>query len=446
VTDVVLGHLRNRGSAGFGVGGIGIDVFSRLIVVGWRAFSSMSGELTLDALEQALWAQDRSGEQIHHSDPGSQHLATRFCKRLAEEGIDPYMGSVGDSYDNAIAASIIGLFKTEVNRSGCPWRSIESVEYANHVGGLVQQPAIARTGNRQRLRDHGNWTGYGGKLDLAKPTRVPNPRYTRPDGLRREDFAFGFCSPSPWFYQANFIGSHDPYWPPPEYAERYRDAPVPGAIPVDLDGKPAWVGRRFITDDSASIAFVRRQYSACIESIDAWVGRMLDVLEEGAMLDNTVVIFTSDHGDMLGDFGLFTKRVAYEASVRVPLIVSGEGVPAGSTSDALVEWFDLNPTICELADLPPQESINARSLAPILRGTGTTHREHVLSALYNFRAVRSRRWKYVRDVNDTAELYDLESDPLKRENLIGRDGEPAARARELSQVLEMRWRQGMWRR
>ncbi len=106
-----------------------IDVFARMIV-GWRVSSSMSGELTLDALEQALWARDRNGELIHHSDRGSQYLAIRYSERLAEEGIDPSVGSVGDSYDNAMAESIIGLFKAEVIRPKGPWRGLEAVEYA----------------------------------------------------------------------------------------------------------------------------------------------------------------------------------------------------------------------------------------------------------------------------------------------------------------------------
>jgi len=106
-----------------------IDVYSRMIV-GWRVSTSMSAELTLDALEQALWAREVKGRLIHHSDRGSQYLSIRYSERLAEVGIDPSVGSAGDSYDNALAESIIGLFKTEViNRRG-PWRNLEAVEYA----------------------------------------------------------------------------------------------------------------------------------------------------------------------------------------------------------------------------------------------------------------------------------------------------------------------------
>ena len=106
-----------------------IYVFSPMIV-GWRVSRSMSGELTLDALEQALWDRDRDGELIHHSDRGSQYLAIRYSERLAEEGIQPSVGSVGDSYDNAMAESIIGLYKTEVIERCAPWRGLDPVEYA----------------------------------------------------------------------------------------------------------------------------------------------------------------------------------------------------------------------------------------------------------------------------------------------------------------------------
>ncbi len=85
-----------------------IDVFSR-IIVGWRVAPSMSGEQTLDGLEQAPWTRDRNGGLVHHSDHKSQYLAIRYTERPAEEGIDPSVGTVGDSYDNAMAESIIGL-------------------------------------------------------------------------------------------------------------------------------------------------------------------------------------------------------------------------------------------------------------------------------------------------------------------------------------------------
>ena len=108
-----------------------IDAFARRIV-GWRASSSLRSDLALDALEQALYdRQDAAAERlVHHSDRGVQYLSIRYTERLAEAGIEPSVGSKGDSYDNALAESVIGLFKTEVIRRRGPWRCLEDVEFA----------------------------------------------------------------------------------------------------------------------------------------------------------------------------------------------------------------------------------------------------------------------------------------------------------------------------
>lgn len=106
-----------------------IDVFARRIV-GWRVSNSMRTEFALDALEQALRARPHREHLVHHSDRGSQYLSIRCTERLVEAGIDPSVGSTGDSYDNAMAESVIGLYKTEVIRRRGPWRGIENVEFA----------------------------------------------------------------------------------------------------------------------------------------------------------------------------------------------------------------------------------------------------------------------------------------------------------------------------
>jgi putative transposase len=108
-----------------------IDAYARRIV-GWRVSSNLRTDLALDALEQAIHdRQPGDGDGlVHHSDRGGQYLAIRYTERLAEAGIEPSVGSVGDSYDNALAESVIGLFKTEVIRRRGPWRSIDDVEFA----------------------------------------------------------------------------------------------------------------------------------------------------------------------------------------------------------------------------------------------------------------------------------------------------------------------------
>jgi putative transposase len=106
-----------------------IDVFSRKIV-GWRASASMRTDLVLDALEQALHARRDRDVLVHHSDRGVPYLSIRYTERLAEAGVHASVGTTGDSYDNAMAESIIGLFKTEVIRRRGPWRNLEMVEFA----------------------------------------------------------------------------------------------------------------------------------------------------------------------------------------------------------------------------------------------------------------------------------------------------------------------------
>jgi putative transposase len=111
-----------------------IDAYSRRIL-GWRAATSMRTSLVLDALEHAVWVRQREGVTdlaglIHHHDAGSQYTSIAFTERLAEAGIDPSVGSVGDAYDNALAESVIGLFKTELIRPGGPWHTVEQVEIA----------------------------------------------------------------------------------------------------------------------------------------------------------------------------------------------------------------------------------------------------------------------------------------------------------------------------
>jgi putative transposase len=108
-----------------------IDIFARRIV-GWRVAASLHTDFVLDALEQAIYdrCRDDVGDLVHHSDRGTQYLSMRYTERLADAGIEPSVGSRGDSYDNALAESVIGLFKTEVIRRRGPWRSLDAVEFA----------------------------------------------------------------------------------------------------------------------------------------------------------------------------------------------------------------------------------------------------------------------------------------------------------------------------
>ncbi len=120
--------------SGFAYVAFVIDAYARRIL-GWRVAATMATTMVLDSIEHAIWTRTREGledlnEVVHHSDRGSQYTSIRFTERLAEAGIQPSVGAVGSSYDNALAESIIGLYKTELIKTGKPWRTVEDVEIA----------------------------------------------------------------------------------------------------------------------------------------------------------------------------------------------------------------------------------------------------------------------------------------------------------------------------
>ena len=133
-----------------------IDAYARRIV-GWRIGTTMSTQLVLDALEQAVWTRQREGSTLDsvvaHSDRGSQYTSIKYTERLAEAGIAASVGSVGDSYDNALAETINGLYKTEVIKPRRPWRTLDAVEYRHRgMGRLVQPPPPLRVLRRHPTR------------------------------------------------------------------------------------------------------------------------------------------------------------------------------------------------------------------------------------------------------------------------------------------------------
>jgi choline-sulfatase len=249
----------------------------------------------------------------------------------------------------------------------------------------------------------------------------------------------------PFYMFVSFQSPHDPFDAPGELAEHYRDTDVPEPIPPAMEGKPARIQQRYRNMYSAAtlddVVLARRQYCGKVELIDRQVGKILDTMDRRGFLDNTIVVFASDHGEHLGDLGLFIKHTAYEPSLRVPLVVSGPGVEPGRT-DALVELFDINPTLVEMAGLPPQTDLDARSFAPLLRGQTSAHRDACVTVEGSYRAVRTQTHKYIETANQQAELYDVQADPGETHNLIENEREVA---RRLARRLRDRFVEGRWR-
>ena len=159
--------------SGFAYAALVIDAYSRFIV-GWRVSGSLRTDLALDALEQAIWARrpdtaDPDRRLVHHSDAGSQYLSIRYTNRLAEAGISPSVGSVGDSYDNALAESVIGLYKTELIRQRGPWKDRDQVEYATleYVDWFNHRRLLEPIGNIPPAEREDNYHRQQKRVQLA---------------------------------------------------------------------------------------------------------------------------------------------------------------------------------------------------------------------------------------------------------------------------------------
>lgn len=270
----------------------------------------------------------------------------------------------------------------------------------------------------------------------------------------------------PWLFSVNFFDPHNAFDPPMEYLERYlerlEEVPLPNYVPGETEDKPRFQRREHwraysqgwprpyeeMTQEDHQL--IRAAYWAMIDLIDAQVGRMLEALERTGQLENTIVIFTSDHGEMLGDHGIYLKGpYFYEPAIRVPLIISWPGViEEGPRSEALVELMDLAPTLLEAAGLELPPGMQAKSLWPLLRGESdlSHHREDVYCEYYNAMIsrksppayatmVRTRRYKLVAVHGwDEGELYDLEEDPNETHN---RWDDPAYRSVKMDMLKRL---------
>lgn len=279
------------------------------------------------------------------------------------------------------------------------------------------------------------------------PARIWLNADRRPAGVHEAD-AEGtwFATRSAEFLQANrhdrfllvvsFNEPHSPFEFPIEYEGRYHpaDMPLPARGSDDQRFMPAVFSDLTEADKRGIIA----AYYTSVEYLDRNVGRVMDELRRLDLLDSTLVIYTSDHGYLLGHHGRFEKHMMWEEAIRAPLVVSH--VPRfgrGRSTDALVELLDLAPTILETLALPPLPEAQGRSLLPLLDQEVDRHREHVFTVYFpdNKAMIRTERWKYIftsgtRDLwayetgrgapGRQERLYDMVGDPQEFHDLSGR--------------------------
>lgn len=260
----------------------------------------------------------------------------------------------------------------------------------------------------------------------------------------------------PWFASVHVFAPHPPFDPAPEYLERMKPGELPG--PLYRTGEEAEQERftkidhntmKPVAPGTYQARHMKAAYYAMIEHIDYELGRILDELEATGQRENTIVVFTSDHGEMMGDHCLRMKGCRFfEGAVRVPLMVSWPGrFRKGVRSDELVELTDVLPTLLEACGRTVPGHVEGKSLLGILRGTAAgRHREMVRSEYhdsatntYGSRAtmIRDERYKLVMyHGTGLGELFDLAEDPPEFRNLFEAEAGRAARGRMVEMMLD----------
>ncbi len=313
----------------------------------------------------------------------------------------------------------------------------------NHLGGPMPEMGILR-GTETPVRKTLTTSGPGQVAYQLHDEEVTAASVNFLDGIGREQRAG--LSPEPFSLTVGFMLPHPPYVPRQAAYERYRSRITLPRKPRPFDDERhpylrrwrAHTGSEAVTEEEARNT--RAAYWALVSEVDTMVGQILAALHANDLAQNTLVIYTSDHGDMLGEHGLWWKHVFYEESVRIPLIMAWPGVIApGVRSDRVVSALDVNATMLDALNAPALPHSPGRSLLGLVAeelvgaGRGTTTWEDLAFAEYcedqysppggaYQRMMRSGRWKLIDYDDDPPQLFNLAEDP---DELVDRAADPA---------------------
>lgn len=248
----------------------------------------------------------------------------------------------------------------------------------------------------------------------------------------------------PFFCYVAFTAPHDPRSPRPDYIDRYpaESLPLPGnfkklhpfafdELTVRDENLAPWPRTPEIIQ--ASIA----DYYALIDHLDEKIGEIIETLKKQGLLENTIIIYAADNGLAIGSHGLLGKQNLYEHSMKVPVIISGPGIPQHKVSDALVYLYDLFPTISNLCGLPAPKEIDGINLFPVIKGEKPDVRSSLYTAYRNtVRAVRTSDWKLIRypQINYT-QLFNLKTDPQEISN-VASDPDYKTKVNEMTELMQ----------
>lgn len=265
-------------------------------------------------------------------------------------------------------------------------------------------------------------------------------------GMAAEAWIDHYRGPEPFFLQVGFTGPHEPWDPLPRHLDLYADRELPPAVwrEGELDEKPpqqaaqqafhasTWHESQIQIGGASpeEIDHMRRHYYAKITTVDEQIGRVLEALERRGWLEDALIVFCSDHGELLGDHRLAYKWLMYDPVVHIPLMIRPPGGLEATTED-LVSLIDLGPTLLEAAQIAQPTYLEGRSLMPYLTQDEIEAREYVFCEDNYQIMMRSSVHKLVYYIGqEMGELYDLKTDPNELDNLWNR-----AEAQELKQTL-----------
>ncbi len=245
----------------------------------------------------------------------------------------------------------------------------------------------------------------------------------------------------PWFLQVSFTAPHDPLIMPPGFENVYGSEQIP--LPPNFLPQHPFDHGNLRGRDEMLLPFPRtpelvrdvlRMYYAVISHMDQQIGRILNALEQTGQADNTIVIFSSDHGLGVGSHGIRGKQNMYEHTAGVPLIFAGPGIPSGVRSTAQVYLRELYPTTCELVGIPIPDTVEGVSFAPVIRGEAASTHDQVFCYFRDVqRMLRTDRWKLIHYPKvDRWQLFDRAADPDELKNLA----DDAAHAEILTTLRE----------
>jgi choline-sulfatase len=281
----------------------------------------------------------------------------------------------------------------------------------------------------------GKWNQY---LSFDEETHFRALEYLHAQGVERERAVADGRDPKPFFLCVSYTHPHEPFWPPQAYWDLYKNSEIEiPDFPEDLDSTLStldrWLNEYHSVDkprtlrDPDSIRRVRRAYYALVSYIDHKVGEILDSIEENGFTENTVVIFASDHGDMLVEKGMVQKRTFYEMSSRVPLLLSYPELNAASEFfNEPVSLIDILPTLLDFAGVPQEQRLPMDGLSLLPLVMGREENERLAFSEYHSQGshapcfmVREGQFKYVYIHGFDSQLFDLETDPGEWQNLCG---------------------------